>query len=210
MTLRPKFSLRIAGGDNGWAPPHAAQGGCGFRAQFPGLGHQQIGDLMGFEMTPHILDWIEFRRVGRQAFHNDAPSRRNDVVLDQEAAMHRHPIPKDHYFAGKMPLQVPQKLDDLEALNAALVNLKIEPPQRQAANDRKTFPVEGFLEDGRLSARRPGADSRRACAQPAFIYENDGSPLSAGFFLNPATLPAASGGWPSGHVPPPGARASGN
>jgi hypothetical protein len=50
------------------------------------------------------------------------------------------------------------------------------------------------MEDGRLSARGPGAGTRRAGAQAAFIYKDDGPPLPAGFFLNPARSPAASGG----------------
>lgn len=138
---------------------------------------------MGFEMAPHVLDWIEFRRVSRKAFQDDALSGGGDVMLDQKTAMDRRAIPKDQNFAGDMPSQVPEKLDDLGAFDAALVNLKVKPPQRQAANDRKTFPVERLVQHRSLPARRPGPDSRRSGAQPAFIYENDGSSLLAGLFF---------------------------
>ena len=183
MTSGPKFRLSIAGGDNGWAAAHAAQGGGGFKAQFPSLGHQQVGNLMGFEVAPHILDGVEFRSVSREAFQNEALAGGGDVMFDQQTAMDGCAIPKDQDFARDMPLQVPEKLNDLWAFDAALVDLKVKPPQRQSANDGKAFPVEGFMEHWSLPARCPSADPRRAGAQPAFIDENDGSSLLAGFFF---------------------------
>jgi len=183
VTSRPKFRLSIAGGDNGWAAAHAAQGGGGFKAQFPSFGCQQVGNFMSLEMAPHIFDRIEFRRVSGQAFQNHAPSGGGDVILDQQTAMDRRAIPKDHDFAGDVPSQVPEKLDDLWAFDAALMDLKVKPPQGQAANDGKAFPVEGFMEHWSLPARCPGANASRAGAQPAFIDENDGSSLLAGLFF---------------------------
>lgn len=183
MTLGPKFRLGITGGDDGWASPHAAQScGC-FKTQLPGLGREQIGNFMRFEVAPHILDRIEFRRVSRQAFQDDAPAGRGDVVLDQQTAMDGCAVPKNEKFAGDMPLQVLEKLNDLRAFDAALMNLKVKAPQRQPANDGKAFPVEGLVQNRCLSARRPGAGASRAGAQPAFIDEDDGSPLLAGLFF---------------------------
>jgi len=183
VTSRPKFGLCIAGGDDGWTSPHAAEGGGGFETKLPSLGHQQVGDLMGFEMAPQILDGVEFRRVSWQAFQDDALAGGGDEVLDQQAAMNRRAIPKDKDFAGDMPLQVPEELNDLGAFDAALVDLKVKPPQRQPANDRKAFPVEGLVQHRRLPARGPGADARRTGAQPAFINEDDSSSLLAGLFF---------------------------
>jgi hypothetical protein len=54
VTLRPQFSLGVAGGDDRVATTHATQGGGGFQAEFPGLGGDQIGDFMRLEMPPHI------------------------------------------------------------------------------------------------------------------------------------------------------------
>ena len=82
-----------------------------------------------------------------------------------------------------MPLQVTEKLDDLKALDASGMNLKVETPEGQSANDREAFPVEGFLEDGSLSARRPGARPCGAGAQSAFVDEDEGAPLLAGLFF---------------------------
>jgi len=165
---------------------------------------------MSFEMAPHILDRVEFRRVSRKTFHHDAFTGGGDVILDQQAAVDRRAIPQDQNSAGDVPLQVPEKLNDLRAFDAALMDLKVKPPQRQAANNRKAFPVEALVQHRSLPARGPSADSRRAGAQPAFIYENDGSPLLAGFFLKRAIPLAASGGWLSRLAPPNGAPVFGN
>ena len=138
---------------------------------------------MSFEMAPHILDRIEFRRVSRKAFQDDAPVGGGDVIFDQQTAMDRRAVPKDQNFARDVPLQMPEKLNDLRAFDTALVDLKVKSPQRQPANDGKAFPVEGLVQHRRLSARRPSADACRTCAQPAFIDEDDGSPLPASLFF---------------------------
>jgi len=177
------FRLGIAGGDDRWSSPHTAQGCGSFEAQLPGLSGQQVGNLMSFELAPHILDRIEFRRVSGKTFQDNAPAGGGDVILDQQAAVNWRSIPKDHDFAGDVALQVPEKLNDLWAFDAALVDLKVKPPQRQPANDGKAFPVEGLVQHRRLPSRSPGADARRAGAQPAFIDENDGSSLPAGLFF---------------------------
>ena len=139
---------------------------------------------MGFEVAPHILDRIEFGRVSRQPFAHDAPLGGSHVVFDQQAPVNRCTIPDDQYFSGNMSLEVTQEFDDLEAFDAAVVNLEIEPPERQAADYRKAFPVEGLVQHRGLPTWRPSACSRGAGAQPAFVDKDDGSPLLPGLFFN--------------------------
>lgn len=138
---------------------------------------------MRFERPPHILDRIEFGRVSRQSFDHDATLGGRHVIFDQHAPMDRCAIPDDQDFPAQMPLEVVQKLDDLEAFDAAGVNLEIEPPERQAADDRKAFPVEGLVQHRGLPARGPSARPRWASAQSAFIDKDDGSLLLSGLFL---------------------------
>src|SRR5882724_57439 len=183
VTSRPQFGLGIAGGDDGFAAAHPSKGCGGLQPQFPSLGRDQVGNLMRFEVSPHVFDRIEFRSVGGKSLDLDSPPKGGDIVPDQDTAMNRCPIPENKYFPRNVPLEVFQKNDDLGAFDAASVNLEVEPPKRQAANDRKAFPVEGLLEDGRLPARSPGANPRGTGAQSAFIDKDDGSPLLAGFFL---------------------------
>jgi len=90
---------------------------------------------MRFEMPPHILDRIEFGRISRQPFNHDAPPGGGHIVFDQQAPVDWCAIPDDQYFSRNMALKMAQELDDLEALDTTGMNLKIEPPERQAADD---------------------------------------------------------------------------
>jgi hypothetical protein len=138
---------------------------------------------MRFEMPPHILDRIEFGRVSRQPFDPEAPVGGSHIIFDQQAAMDRSPIPDDQDFTGNMPLEMAQKFDDLKTLDAAGMNLKIKPPERQSADERKTFPIKGLVQHRGLPPERPGARPCRAGAQTAFVNKDNGSPLLPGLFF---------------------------
>ncbi len=107
--------------------------------------------------------------------------------------MNGRAVPKDQDFSGNMPLEVFQELNHLQALDAAGMDLKPEPPQGQAADKRKAFPVERLLQNGCWAARRPGARPRRPGGGPAFVNKDDGLTLPAHLFLRPARPPVASG-----------------
>lgn len=184
MTSRPQFSLFVAGRDNRGPAAHAAEGCRRFKTEFPGLGRDQVRDLMNFEMPPHIFDRIEFGRVSREPFDHDAPPGGSHVVFDQRAAMDRGAIPDDQHLPSNVPFEVSQKLDHLRALDAAGLDLEIETPEGQTANDRKAFPVEGLVEHRGLPTRGPGARPRRASAQSALVHKDDDAPLPAGLFFN--------------------------
>ena len=65
--------------------------------------------------------------------------------------------------------EVSEEFDHLRALDAAGVDLEIEPPEGQAADEGKTFPVEGFLQHRGLLARSPSAHSGRAAQRARII-----------------------------------------
>lgn len=138
---------------------------------------------MGFEMPPHIFHRIEFGRVSGQPFDGEATFGGGHVIFDQQAPVDGCAIPDDQYFPGNMSLEMTQKLDDLEAFDAASMNLEIKPPERQAANDGKAFPVEGFVQHRGLPTGCPSACPRGAGAQTAFVDKNDGLPLLLGLFF---------------------------
>ena len=184
MTLGPQFSLAIAGGNNLRAAAHPPQGCSCFKTQLPGLGRDQISDLVVFEMSPHILDRVEFGRIGRQSLHHELSSGGGNVGFHQQAAVNRCAIPQHEKFPAHLPLEMAQELDDLQAFDTAGVDLEVEAPPGQTADDRKAFPIEGLLQHRRLSAWRPGARPRGTCAQSAFVDEDDRSPLLASLFFN--------------------------
>ena len=55
-------------------------------------------------MTPHVFDRVEFRRVGRQALYQDAPTGAGNVVPNQGAAMDGRAVPQDQAFAWNVAL----------------------------------------------------------------------------------------------------------
>lgn len=134
-------------------------------------------------MPPHILDRIEFGGVSRQAFDHDAPPGGSNMILDQPAAVDGCAVPNNEHFSAKVALEVPKKFDHLRALDAAGMNLEIKSPEGQAPDDRKTFPVEGFVQHRSLPARGPGAHPGRAGAQAAFVDKDDGAPFLPGLFF---------------------------
>lgn len=138
---------------------------------------------MGFEVTPHIFHWIEFRRIGGQPFDLDATLGRGDVMLNEQAAVNRRAIPDHQQLSRNVPPEMPEKFDDLRAFNAPGMNLEVEPPQCQTTDDRKALPVEGLLQDGCLSARSPGANPGGPGTQPAFVDKDESPPLLAGLFF---------------------------
>ena len=139
-------------------------------------------------MPPHILHRIEFGRVSRQPFDGDALPGGSNIIFDQYTAVDRCAIPDDQHFPANVPLEVFEKLDHLEAFDAASMDLKIKPPEGQTADDRKAFPVEGLVQHRGLPTRRPSARSRWASAQSAFVDKDDDSPLLAGLFFNAGQL----------------------
>ena len=155
-------------------------------------------------MPPHILDRIKFGRVSGQPLDDEAASRGRHIVFDQHAPVDGGPIPDDQQFPRQVPLEVVQKIHHLETFDAARMDLEIKPPQRQAANNRKTFPIEGLVQHRSLPTWRPGACTRWTSAQSAFVNKDYGSTLLPGLFLRRAIRFVASDGWPARRVPPLG------
>ena len=184
MTLRPQFSLGVAGSDDRASSAHAAEGGGGLQTEFPGLGGDQIGNLMCLEVPPHILDGIKFWSIGWQSLDLNASPGGGNVVLDQEAAMNGGAIPENQQLSGNVPLEVFQEFNHLKAFDAAGMDLKEESPKGQGADDRKAFPVERLVKHRSLSPWCPGAGPGRAGAQSAFVNKDKGSSLPARLFFN--------------------------
>lgn len=177
------MSLGVTGGDDAFSPTHTAQGGGGFKAQFPGFGCNQVGNLMRFEVAPHIFHRIEFGRIGWKPLDLYAAAGRENIVTHQHTAVDGCPVPDHQYFSWNVPLQMPQKLDDLEAFDAAGVNLEIKLPEGQTADDREAFPIESLLEDGGLSPQRPRARPCRTGTQATFVNKDDGTALLPRLFF---------------------------
>ena len=97
--------------------------------------------------------------------------------------MNRGTIPDDGQLSFDMPLEVAEELNDLWSLDAAGVDLEVEPVQRQPADHREAFPAKGLLDHWRLADRCPCPHPGGACTQSTFVNEDDGSAFCTGFFF---------------------------
>lgn len=135
-------------------------------------------------MRPHVFHRIEFWSISRQPFRDNSATGSCETVSHQAAAMNGCPVPENEDAPFDVALQMLEKLHHLRALDAALVNLKIEAPQRDATDDGEALPVEAFVQQRGLSARRPCAHSCWLGAQSAFVDEDDGAALFSRVFFN--------------------------
>lgn len=104
------------------------------------------------------------------------------MVFYQQTAVNGGAIPEDEHFPGHLFLEMAQELNDLGTLDASGMDLEVEAPERQAADDREALPVKGFLEHRGLPAWRPDARPRGMRTQAALVDKDDGAPPLAGFF----------------------------
>jgi hypothetical protein len=64
------------------------------------------------------------------------------------------------------------------------MDLKIEVPESDSRDERKTLPAESLLDHRGLATRRPSTHPVGARAQTAFVEEDDGAAFPRGFFLS--------------------------
>ena len=152
-------------------------------AEFPDVLGAEVGQFMLFPIAPQILDGIEFRGVGGQSLGVQPVGLLGEISGDPLAAVDRGSIPQQQDFAGDLAVQGLQKLDHLRALDRTGVQPEVEVARGQPGNRREALPVEVEGQDRGLAARRPGARPVRPLAQPAFVEEDEGAALPAGFFL---------------------------
>ena len=181
-----QFCLVKEGGDElGALPASADPLECLARgvAELPDIFGTEVGEFVLFPVSPEILDWIEFGGIGGQALDVQPGVLCLDKGGDDAAAMDRRAVPQQQDFAGHLPMQRPQETDDLGALDRAGMQLEVEVAQRQPGDRRDAFPIEVEGEDRGLAARGPGACPMGSLAQSAFVEEDEGAALPAGFFL---------------------------
>ena len=80
----------------------------------------------------------------------------------------------------KVAHQGRKKIYDLFFLDGTGIDAKVELPQREPRSYRESLPIEVVLQDGGLSARRPGTATMRSLTQSAFVDEEKDSLYYAG------------------------------
>src|SRR5882757_7724993 len=179
----PQRSLRPAGGDNRRAFLSALELVARSRMQLAQTVGTVVGQSMSLEPGPQVFDGIQVRCIRWQECNLDVSSQAVEILAHQATAMCLQAIPDDQQRLLQMGLERLQKFDDLFLLDAALVQSEQTVGTRESCDDRDVVPVEVKLNDGRLSFGSPGAHSGRAFADTGFVYEDNQSAFSLGFFL---------------------------
>jgi len=182
VNVLPQFGVLPEGGDELGSAAHVGQGFTSEGAQLADVLGAEVGQAVLFEVTPYILNGIEFGRIGRQLGGVDASFEAIEVLANEAAAMDHGAIPNEQQFAGQLFLQVLKELDDLRTFDRSGMELEVEVPDRQAADDREFLPVEVKLQNRGFSAGSPSAHAMGLLAEAAFVDENDDSPFFQGFF----------------------------
>src|SRR5208283_2990331 len=181
--ISPQFSLLPEGDDQRGSAAHPPQGTGGAQAQFPAMMSTEVGQLVLFEVPPDVLGRVQFGGIGRQILDQELSPRRRDILAYEPATVNARPVPEDQQFAAQMAAQVPQKRDDLGALDRAVEELEVKVHQRDPRDYGKRLPVEMIRQDRCATAGSPRAYSMRLLAQAALVNTDDQPAFGQGFFL---------------------------
>jgi hypothetical protein len=151
----------------------------------------QIGQFVLLGVGPDIFRRVQLGRIAGQVFHHDRPIGRRQIIRHHCAAVSRQSIPDDEQLAANLFQQAAQEVHNLLFLDGTLHKAKVKLTVAQRRNRRQMRPVKAVPQQRRLAFGRPGSRARGSFAQPGFINEENGSPLSAGFFLTSASACAS-------------------
>lgn len=101
----------------GRTPPHPAKCLAGRPGQVKEIFGTEVGQFVLLAVPPNVFHGIEFRSVGRQVIHMDAPPLPSDKIAHRSTAMRRQTIPQNQQLGGDMSLEVLQELDYLWSLD---------------------------------------------------------------------------------------------
>jgi hypothetical protein len=188
----------------------------GLRAPDPsGVGRQATAEVspvaqqtvrgVAFEVVPHLLDGIQFRRIRGELFHVQ-PGMGLAHRLDGRAPMNRAAIPEQDDGSPEMPQKRPQERGHIEGLEVVRLKADVQAQvlafgrDRQGRQRRNPIVLVIVGEDRCVPHGRPGPATGRDEQKAALIQESEMGPKSSGFFLWPAMCSASSARWPARSV----------
>ena len=137
----------------------------------------QVGKFMVLPVPPQVFHRVEFRGIGRQLLDDNPSSLLLQVLRYQPTAVAGQTVPDDQQLPPQVAREVPQKIDHLWAAHRPGIETEVEVPSGDPGDGRERLPVEVILQHGRLTPWRPSPDPVWVLAQPAFVYEDNDSPL---------------------------------
>lgn len=139
---------------------------------------------MLLEMRPKIFHRIELRGVSREPLEPESAFAGGEERFDWLAAVNGGPVPDDQELARDMTQEGLEEHGRTHSVDAAFVDPEEKLPESDARDQREFFPVERLLQHRRAAAGSPGAHPVGACAQSAFVDEDDRALFAPRFFFS--------------------------
>ena len=164
-----------------------ASGVVGQRGKFEG---GQVGQCVSLQMSPEVLDRVEFGRIGRKVVGVEFIAG-FDECLHGPRAVPRQAIPYELDGAGQCAEQVAQKTGEVPGKDVLVgIESKDKPDVIAFGRDAQRGDGRDFLmgsralvEHRRLAPGTPRAANQRRHQESAFVYEGQPRAPLPGFFL---------------------------
>lgn len=179
------------------APLHGAQLPSRRLGELSQIVGAEIRERVLLQVTPDVLDRVQFRRICRKSLELDGALQGVDEGAYRARAMRGQTIPDDKELAPNRLMQRREKLDQRGALDRAGEEAEVEPIKGDAGYRRELMPVEVVLQHGGFTLRRPGANAGGALGEARLVDEDDHAALFCGVFLEPASVSSSSGQSPA-------------
>jgi hypothetical protein len=171
--------------------PDPAKASAQRTAQGEDLGRAEIGDVPGFDVAPHLLDWVEVGSVSGEPLDAKPATLAREIPGHAAALMSRQPVPQqDDRGAAEVPLEGAQEPDQRDVGIRPGPRLKIEaaapaiPAKRQRGGDGQPLPIgAGMPQDRRVPSRGPRPPDYGLVGKAAFVFEDEPRAPAAGVFF---------------------------
>ena len=148
-----------------------------------------IGELIGLEVGPEVLDGIEFRCLGWEVFQKSRAGRY--APGGQFAQVCLEAIPDQHDGRAQLTLQVLQEFQYTSAVDVG-IRMQAEVQRDAITLGRDAHGRDGrdlamragaLAQDGRVSAQAPGAAHQRGHHQTRFVDKDQRSAQAGSVFF---------------------------
>lgn len=137
-----------------------------------------VGERIGFEVRPEILDRVELRGVGRQVF--EVRRVRRDTFVDELTEVRLEAIPDEHHRCAQLMLQVLEEIHDPHGVDVGIgqkPEVQGDPIARgrdaQRGDGGDLLMATGALPEHRgVTAQTPGAPYQRGHQQARFVEKD--------------------------------------
>jgi hypothetical protein len=148
------------------------------------VGWAQSTEGMLLQPGPEPFVGVELGSVGGETIHAKTAAVDGQGGTGQPGAVRVAAVPEQKQGRGNPAQQVTNKADHLEAGDGAGNQVEIGMGVgRDGGDGGQLGPVEAVTQDGRLSARRPGAAGRRQQREATLVHKNQRTLQPPGVFF---------------------------